>query len=206
MPKLLRFSEAAGCGATIELENKDVVYVSIAKTGVLVRKWDIGGGFVKSMISNFSGPKLYNESNVYKNAETAKALKMRFPISAPELPPFKNPVLSSFVTAIWNCQSAVEVCTTLNEAIAQAGELDEDAAFDAELQIAFEIAKNSTPVNARVKAYKVIFSDGKTQDTHFLPEEISSWAAKSNTEFSKEDKPFRVVRIVDIDGKLVWGR
>jgi len=38
MPKLLRSSETVGCGATIELDNGEVVYVSIAQTGVLVRK------------------------------------------------------------------------------------------------------------------------------------------------------------------------
>ena len=37
MTKLLRSSETAGCGATIELDNGEVVYVSIAQTGVLVR-------------------------------------------------------------------------------------------------------------------------------------------------------------------------
>lgn len=59
MPKLLRSSETVGCGATIELDNGEVVYVSIAQTGVLVRRWDKNGGLVKSLLSNFFGPKLY---------------------------------------------------------------------------------------------------------------------------------------------------
>ena len=61
MPKLLRSSETIGCGATIELDNGEVVYVSIAQTGVLVRKWDRNGGIIKSILSNFFGPKLYDE-------------------------------------------------------------------------------------------------------------------------------------------------
>jgi hypothetical protein len=206
VPKLLRFSETAGCGATIKLENEDVVYVSIAKTGVLVRKWDVGGGFFKGLMSNFFGPKLYNESNVYKNAETAKALKMLFPIGEPGLPPFKNPALSAFATAIWNCRSAAEVCTMLNEAVTRTGELDGDAVFDAELHIAFEKAKNSTPANIKVRTYNVIFDDGKSQETRFVPEEINSWVARCNADAAKESKPYRVVRVVDGDDKVVWGK
>jgi hypothetical protein len=60
--------------------------------------------------------KLYNEGDVYKNAQTAQALSALFPDQAPELQ-FKNPVLSVFSNAIWHCGSAAEVCTVLNEAV-----------------------------------------------------------------------------------------
>ena len=53
MPRLLRFSETAGCGATIELDNSDVVYVSVAQIGILVRLWDMKGELIKSLMSNF---------------------------------------------------------------------------------------------------------------------------------------------------------
>ena len=76
MPKLLRSSETVGCGATIELDNREVVYVSIAQVGVLVRKSDMSGGLIKTLLSNFFGPKLYNEGSVYKNAQTARVLSM----------------------------------------------------------------------------------------------------------------------------------
>jgi hypothetical protein len=79
MPKLLRSSETVGCGATIELDNGEVVYVSVAQTGVLVRRWDMKGGSIKSLLSNFFGSKLYNESSVYKNAQTAQALSLIYP-------------------------------------------------------------------------------------------------------------------------------
>lgn len=206
MPTLLRYSETAGCGATIKLYDGDVVYVSIAKTGILVRKWDAAAGFFKSMMGNFFGPKIYSESNVYKNAETARALKILFPKAEPGLPPFKNPTLTAFATAIWNCRSAVEVCALLNEAAARAGELGEDAVFEAEQQIAFEQAKRSVPVNSKVKTYSVIFTDGKNQETHFLPEEIGKWVARCNADAAKDNKPYRVLRVVDDNETVVWGK
>jgi hypothetical protein len=118
MPKLIRSSERLGCGATIELDSGEVVYVSIAQVGVLVRKWEMHGGFIKSTLSNFFGPKLYNESSVYKNARTAQALATLYPDQAAALP-FDNPVLAAFANAIWHCASAAEVCAVLNEAAEQ---------------------------------------------------------------------------------------
>ena len=116
MPTLLRSSETAGCGATIELDNKEVVFVSIAQTGVLVRLWNMRGGLIKSLMSNWFGQNLYNEKNVYKNAKTSKALSIMFPEQTPSLY-FKNPVLTAFANAIWHCSSAAEVSIVLNEAI-----------------------------------------------------------------------------------------
>ena len=118
MPKLLRSSETAGCGATIKLDSDEVVYVSIAQVGVLVRLSDMSGGLIKTLMNNFFGPKLYNESSLYKNAQTAQALSMMFPEQAPSLR-FKNPVLAAFSNAIWHCASAAEVCVVLNEAAAK---------------------------------------------------------------------------------------
>jgi len=103
MPKLLRSSETAGCGATIELDNGEVVYVSVAQVGGMVRKLDIHGGLIKSILSNFLGPKLYDESSVYKNAQIAQAFSIMYPEQAPPLR-FKNPVLAAFSNAIWHCQ------------------------------------------------------------------------------------------------------
>jgi hypothetical protein len=201
MPRLLRFSETAGCGATIELDNKEVVYVSIAATGVLIRKWDITSGFFKSMTSNFFGQKLYNEKNVYRNAKAAEALKRLFPKAAPELPPFKNFALSIFATAIWNCQSAAEVCTIFNNAASKTTELDENKLLDHQVAVAFKRAKNR---KINVGTYNVLFSDGKSQETRFVPEEISGWVTKCNADAAKENKAYRVVRVVDEGGKVAW--
>jgi hypothetical protein len=68
MPKLLRSSETMGCGATIQLDSGEVVFVSIAQVGVLVRRLDRSGGFFKMLMSNFLGAKLHNEGDVYKEA------------------------------------------------------------------------------------------------------------------------------------------
>lgn len=92
--------------------------MSIAQTGVLVRRWDMNGGLIKSLLSNFFGAKLYNESSVYKNAQTARALSLIYPEQASPLS-FKNPVLAAFSNAIWHCSSAAKVCTVLNEAVAK---------------------------------------------------------------------------------------
>jgi hypothetical protein len=119
MPKLLRSSETVGCGATIELDSNEVVYVSIAQTGVLVRLWNMKGGFLRTLFSNFFGPTLYSEKVVYKNAETAQALSIAFPDQIPQLR-FGNPVLATFANAIWHCSSAAEVSIVLNEAATNA--------------------------------------------------------------------------------------
>jgi hypothetical protein len=119
MPALLRSSETAGCGATIELDNAEVVFVSIAQTGVLVRLINLRGGLIKNLMSNWLGPTLYNEKNVFKNAKTAQTLSGMFPEGTPSLS-FKNPVLTAFANATWHCSSAAEVSIVLNETTGRA--------------------------------------------------------------------------------------
>ena len=126
MPKLLRSSETAGCGATIRLDSGEVVYVSIAQTSVLVRHWDMSGGLVKTFLSNFFGPKLYKDGSIYRNGQTARALSMKFPEQTPELR-FNNPVLAAFSNAIWHCASAAQVCVVLNEAAEKVPQVEESA-------------------------------------------------------------------------------
>lgn len=205
MPKLLRSSETAGCGATIKLDSGEVVYVSIAQIGVLVRHWDTSGGFVKTILSNIFGPKLYNESNVYKNAETARALSIMYPDHAPELQ-FTNPVLATFSNAIWHCASAAEVCVVLNEAAAKLPQF-EQGADTTELQKAIEAAKTWPAKRApelTPATYRVIYSDGVTQETRLVPAEIEKWVTASNK--AEVDKPYRIVRVLDPQGHIVWGR
>lgn len=204
MPALLRSSETVGCGATIKLDSGEVVYVSIAKVGVLVRHVDATGGFFKTVMSNFFGAKLYSESSVYKNAQTSHALMLMFPDQSPELR-FKNPVLSTFSNAIWHCGSAAEVTIVLNEAASKISEL-ENTAHDAQLQSAFVAAKNwppKRPPEMTPATYQVIYSDGVTQQTRLLPAEIEKWIAASNE--ADADKPYRIVRVVDPQGQVVWG-
>jgi hypothetical protein len=66
----------------------------------------MSGGLFRTLLSNLFGPKLYSESNVYKNAQTAEALNRLYPDKALALPQFKNPVLAVLANAIWHCGSA----------------------------------------------------------------------------------------------------
>jgi hypothetical protein len=203
MPKLLRSSETAGCGATIELDSHEIVYVSIAQTGVLVRKLETGKGLVKALWSNFFGPRLYNESGVYKNAQTAHALSVLYPDQTPDLR-FTNPVLASFSNAIWHCGTAAQVCIVLNEAASKVQPL-EDAADVSAIQRAFEGAKEWSPARPSgmmVATYRVVYSDDVTQETRLTSDEIDSWAERSNR--ADADKPYRIVRILDSHGKVAW--
>ncbi len=207
MPKLLRSSETAGCGATIKLDNGEVVWVSIARIGVLVRHRDMSGGFFKTFLNSFLGATLYNEKNVYKGAQAAIALRLEFPELAPELPRFKNPVLSSFANAIWHCKSAAEVSIVLNEAAAKLPA--EEMADAAALLSAFEAAKNYEPPKRPPEmtpgTYHVIWSDGVKQEMRFVPAEIQQWVADTNKSEAGKGKNHRIVRVVDLQGRVVWG-
>lgn len=119
MPMLLQWSETTGCGATIKLDNGDVIYVSIAGSRVMVRLWNLRS-LPNVLFSRFFGPKLYSERNAKKNAQTAGALSVMFPDNDPALPQFQNAVLGLFVNAIWHCGSAGELVDVLAKAGARA--------------------------------------------------------------------------------------
>jgi hypothetical protein len=116
---MLQWSETTGCGATIKLDNGDVVHVSIALSRVTIRQWDLSG-LLKTLASNFFGPKLYKVGNAGRNARAAESLRLMYPMNAPGLPPFQNPVLAAFTNAICQCGSAAEVRAVLNEAASRA--------------------------------------------------------------------------------------
>jgi hypothetical protein len=110
MTKLVYSSERAGCGATIQLDSGDICIVSVAQAGVRVRTYRPG-----RFLGSFFGPILYDEKNVYANAQTAQALSEQFPEQQPNLM-FENPVLCVFANAIWHCSTPAEVAKVLNEA------------------------------------------------------------------------------------------
>lgn len=108
MPRLLHFADPSkrrpGRGATIRLDSGEPCTISIARSGVRVKKSRFGVYF---------GPLLYNEGNLHKVALTAEALSRQFPTSL--LPPgFTDPVLRAFANAIFHCSSCAEVAITLN--------------------------------------------------------------------------------------------
>jgi hypothetical protein len=116
MPKLLYFSERLGCGATFEMDDKRIVIISVAQSGVLVKAYK--GKFSRGLFP-FFGAILYNEKTVNAASKTSLALALlyskRLPVS------FKNPVLAAFANAIYNCSTAGEVARVLGEADARYG-------------------------------------------------------------------------------------
>jgi hypothetical protein len=115
MPILLQSSEKSGFGATVKLDNRDVVHLDVTRVSVTVRQWDLSG-LVATITSRFFGPKLYREIGRDNYARTAEALSLMYPQTTPGLPDFKNVVLAVFVNAICHCRSAAEVRAMLNEA------------------------------------------------------------------------------------------
>lgn len=124
--KILYFGDSSerGCGATVILESGEPCLLSIAQSGIWVKKSRYG----------IFGATLYNEKNVYINARRTGALAYLFPVK--QFPDGISSLnLRAFFNAILHCRSAVDVCTTLNEAIQlaerKAGRpLDEFAASD----------------------------------------------------------------------------
>jgi hypothetical protein len=118
MPILLQSSETVGCGATIKLDNGDVVYVSVAGSTVSVRQWDLRDVFT-TLISQLLGRKLYRVRGSAKNERAAASLEQMYPEQAAALPQFYEPLLAAFANAVWHCGSADEVRDVLREAAAK---------------------------------------------------------------------------------------
>jgi hypothetical protein len=110
-PTILFFADspARGCGATVRLASGEPCMMSIAQSGILVKKSRYG----------LFGVVLYSEKNAYVNAQRIGALAYLFPER--RFPDgISHPALRAFLNAILHCGSAAEVCITLNEAVKQA--------------------------------------------------------------------------------------
>jgi hypothetical protein len=113
VPTIIYFADPSngrpGRGATIRLDGGEPCLISIAQTGVRVKKSRYG----------WFGPILYNERNVYKAASTAMALSFLYREN--QLPAgFTDPVLRSFTNAVLHCSTCAEVAVILNEAVVKA--------------------------------------------------------------------------------------
>jgi hypothetical protein len=138
VPKVLYFSDPSnkrpGLGATIRLDSGEPCIVSIAQSGVRVKKTRLG----------FFGAVLYEEKVVYKAALTAKALSFLYPNNL--LPPgFTNPVLRAFANAIMHCSTCAEVSIILNEAVARA---ERQAVIDGKIVSDYAAFMEKTTVKA----------------------------------------------------------
>jgi hypothetical protein len=100
---------STGCFANVRMDNGDPCFISVAQTGVIVKKSKVG----------FFGATLYDEKNVYHAAMTAKALFYLYP---EQLTPegINNPVLKAFTNAALHCTNLAEVTGVLNEAVRDA--------------------------------------------------------------------------------------
>src|ERR1700693_5245660 len=98
MTRILHFREKARCRATFMLDSGERRRLSVAQTGVRVRKSRY----------RFMGPILYDQKNVYLAAKTGMTLDALFPDRKIPIP-IANPVLGAFANAIWHCASAAEV-------------------------------------------------------------------------------------------------
>jgi hypothetical protein len=194
MPKLIYSSETLGCGATIELDSREICLVSVAQTGVLVRTYRKG-----RLFASFFGSILFNEKNVYKAAQTGLALTVIYPEQNPLLA-FKSPMLAAYANAIWHCESAAKVAVALNEASENAASLETLAGAYAE-------ANKEPPepsLERTVGTYRVMFSDGTSQETRFLPGEIAGWCNRLNMDQLAGKHPYRVVGVLNERGVVVW--
>lgn len=209
MPKLVYSSETRGCGATIQLDNDDICMISIARTGVLVRTYR--PGFINRVIGSLWGATLFNETNLYKCAMTARVLMEQIPENIPALN-FKNPVLSAFAHVVWSCSSAGEVAVRLNDAFydggrasPQPGEAPQQPLKANERRL--HDARNWPPKRPPERTpapYRVIYSDDVSQEWDLTPAEIDRWAAGSNRDFEEKGKDYRIKRIIDAQGTVVW--
>ena len=107
MPELISFldDDRKGRWTNIRMDNGDPCWISIAQTGILVKKSKLG----------LFGAMLYEEKNMYRAARTAEALSR---LHTDDLTPttMKNPVLKAITNAVLHCNSLGEVTRVLNEA------------------------------------------------------------------------------------------
>lgn len=107
MGKLIRYVDSkAGCWSRVNLANGDPIWISVAQTGVVVKKSRMG----------LMGANLYNETNVYNAAKTAQALdaQIRKYLTPSEM---TNPVLRAFTQAALECKSAAQLSVRLNRVL-----------------------------------------------------------------------------------------
>jgi hypothetical protein len=106
--EILHFADSPklGCGANVRFANGEPCMLSIAQSGVWVKKSRFG----------LFGAVLYNEKNAFINAQRTGALAYLFPNK--QFPDgISNLSLRAFFNAILHCSNAAEVCITLNQAV-----------------------------------------------------------------------------------------
>jgi len=97
-----------GCYANIRMDNGDPVWISVAQTGVVIKKSKLG----------LFGPKLFVSRDAYHAAKAAEVLDGQFDdTNIPEGYSFSNPVLKAIVKACLSCSRIEEFTLLVNEAV-----------------------------------------------------------------------------------------
>ena len=102
---------ATGCYANVRMDNGDPCFISVAQTGILVKKSKSG----------MFGPILYDNKNAYDAAMAAIALQFLYPKKRTPSE-ITNPILNAVLNAVLHCSSIAEVTLVLNEAVKDAEE------------------------------------------------------------------------------------
>jgi len=104
MATLIRYMDSSmGCWSRVDCENGDPIWISIAQTGIVVKKSKLG----------WMGAQLFYEKDLYKIGQICTNLS-NF-VNTYNLPSdIHNPVLKLFTQLCLNCNSALEICTLLN--------------------------------------------------------------------------------------------
>lgn len=97
------------CFANLRMDDGAPCFISVARSGVLVKKSKTG----------LTGAKLYNETDISRVAKTTMALLNLYPDQrAPA--GITNPVLMAFVNAALHCSDLAQVTRVFNQAISDA--------------------------------------------------------------------------------------
>jgi hypothetical protein len=111
MGRLVRYVDGGGaCWSRVDLDNGDPIWISVAQSGVVVKRSRLG----------LMGAKLYEESNIYRAAETAQALDAETLLYTTPVG-MTNPVLRVFTQASLDSDSAAQLSIRLNRAVDGAG-------------------------------------------------------------------------------------
>lgn len=167
MGRLIRYKAS---WSRVDLTNGDPVFISVAQSGVIVKKSRFG----------FMGSKLYEEINIYKAAQVAEALNMHF--GEYQVPSeMTNPVLRALTQTALQCESAAELSVRLNRA------LEEEAHYSA-------LDENRRGVNKRnqiVSDYGIYLENnplaGEIRDVSELPHPKNEILDAITREIAEED-------------------
>lgn len=110
MGTLIRFQDnSTGCFARVDWENGEPAFISIAQSGVMVKRSKLG----------LFGVKLYNEQNIHECVAMSRVLddEILKPASLGALPgDLASPVLQSFTRLALETQSAAQFCAKIGAA------------------------------------------------------------------------------------------